>query len=319
MRTGGKILLGCVATPFVLLLLFALLFLVFRAMPLPESAPTQAAQEPSGSVTLQQLEAEGLAVGAPEAPPGKAVSVTIWLEEGTFHVKPAPEGEGFRVEGQYDKSMYDLKHEITRDRSGTASFSLSFRPRYSMLRRILSAGFLHMDDETNKITVYVPRGLPMELNLKSYKGETNLDLTGLSLAKMDLDLGMGEHNMVVNEPNPLEMSALKVNQSMGEMELHGLANLRAGDITIWGQMGELCLDLGESLLRDTKMYARMRMGEMSIGIPTDARVQASSSMFLGETEGNPNRAEGAHRLELDVSSSMGELTYHDSHQLSDPL
>jgi predicted membrane protein len=103
------------------------------------------------------------------------------------------------------------------------------------------------------------------------------------------------------------------------MDLAGLGNLRAADIAVWGQMGELSLDLGESLQRDTKMYARMRMGEMRIGIPTDARVQASSSMFLGETVGNPNRAEGAHLLDLDVSSSMGQLTYHLSQRGDEPL
>jgi hypothetical protein len=42
-------------------------------------------------------------------------------------------------------------------------------------------------------------------------------------------------------------------------------------------------------------------------------------MFLGESSGNPNRAEGKHHLDLEVSATMGALSYHDSRFIADPL
>jgi hypothetical protein len=318
MKIIWKIALGCIALPFVLMLVFGLLFLVFRAMPLPESAVTEASQEPEGSVTLEQLAAEGLQVGAP-VPGAQAVPVSLWLEEGNFTVKAAPEGTGFHVEGKYDKAMYLLTQNLERDRSGAVSFSLSFKPRYSMLRRILSMGSFHIDSDTNALTIYVPRGVPMNLKVLASKGQTRLDLSGLSLAGAALDLSMGEHNVSVTEANPIEMGEMKVNAGMGETDLTGLSNLRAGSITIWGKMGELSIDMGPALHRDTKLFARMKMGEMTIGLPPEAKVDAKSSVFLGETKGSPNRPEGARHLQLDASASMGELRYHDSHASAEPL
>lgn len=319
MKIIWKVALGCVALPFVLMLVFGLLFLVFRAMPLPESAPTEASSEQGGTVTLEQLAAEGLQVGAPVPVGSPAVPVSIWLEEGNFTVKPAPEGMGFRVEGAYDKAMYLLTQDLKRDSSGAVSYSLTFKPKYSMIRRLLSSGSVHVDDNTNSLTVYVPRGVPMDLKVLASKGQTHLELGGLALASMKLDLEMGEHNVSVTEPNPIEMGEMKVNAGMGETDLTGLSNLRAGSITIWGKMGEMSIDMGPPLHRDTKMFVRMRMGEMSIGLPPEAKVEAKSSVFLGETKGSPNRAEGARHLQLDAATTMGELRYHDSHASAEPL
>ncbi len=319
MRTGFKILLGCLATPVVLLLLFLVLHLAFRAVPLPEAAPGDASSEPSATVTLDQLVAEGLTSGKLTAPEGRAVPVSLILEEGNFTVKPSPPGEGFKVEGNYDKAMYKLEHSIERDASGAVSFRLSFVPRYSMFRRILSVGSFEIDDNTNVLTVYVPRDVPLDLTMQVSKGESHIDLGGLSIASAALELQMGEHSVTVEEPNPIEMSSLKVNQSMGEINLSGLGNLRAGNISIWGGMGELNVDMGEALHRDTKMFARMRMGEISIGLPTDARIEAHNMVFLGGSSGSPDRAEGTHRLDIEASATMGELSYHDSRFIADPL
>jgi hypothetical protein len=164
------------------------------------------------------------------------------------------------------------------------------------------------------MTVYVPRGLPMDLTLNVRKGESHIHLGGLSLASAALELQMGEHHVDVSEPNPIEMSELRINAAMGETEYEELSRLRAGSIVVWGRMGELRLGMGSSLTRDTKVFVRMRMGEMSVGLPPDTQIHATSRVFMADRSGNPDRAEGKHRMDLDAGATMGELSYHHSNE-----
>ena len=158
MRIGWKILLGCLAVPFVLVLFLLVLMLAFRAAPLPSSEGVAVNQEdPIGGITPEMLASEGLTIDRAAAV--RAVPVTINLEEGTFTIKPAPAGTSIRVEGNYDRGLYELTTELTRNDDGSPAYSISFLPKYSMLRRVLSHGFVHMEEGENAITIHIPRDL----------------------------------------------------------------------------------------------------------------------------------------------------------------
>jgi len=240
--------------------------------------------------------------------------VKVHLEEGAFTIRPAPAGTSISVEGDYDRAVYDLKTELTRDSDGNPSYSISFLPKYSMLRRILSQGVIEIDDATNHLTIHIPRDLPIDLDMKISKAESRLFLGGLALTNARLDLSMGEHRIVADEPNPLEMGTLDLDVGMGEVRMEGIGLLRPGTINLAGGMGEVRLDLGREISRDTTVTARMRMGEMSIGLPRRARVDARSTVWLGEASGSARDARydddpDLPTLTIRGSVTMGELKY----------
>ena len=318
MRTGAKVFLGCLAAPFVLVLLLGILALVYRAMPMePAERASANLEQPldNPGVTEAQLSAEGLAADS-GVPAGQPLAVSLWMEEGSFTIKPAPPGTGIRIEGDYDKGAYDLHQELVHDGSGAPVYKLSFKPRYSMLRRLLGQGF-KIDETENRLTVHLPRGLPMDLRANLRKGQSHMELGGLALTSAVIDLAMGEHEVSVGEPNPLEMSSLELNVGMGEMTLKDLGNLRASSLIVWGKMGEVEVDMGSHLARDTKLVTRMRMGEMTLGLPTEARVTTRTSVFLGEATGaqqgkddEPRVAESGFELQVQAGVTMGELRIH---------
>jgi len=314
MRTGVKILLGCLATPFVIVAILLVLALAFRAAPLPESETVAADLEQMvPGVTSEQLAAEGLTVDD-AVPAGDPMPVSIVLEEGSFRIEPGPPGSPIRIEGDYDHAMYELTQEVTRDSSGRPSYSLSFLPRYSMMRRLLSQGIVEVDENTNRLTLYLPQGVPMALKMQVRKGKSEMQLGGLALQSATFDLEMGEHRVHVDRPNPIEMENLQVNSGMGEVRLDGLGNLRSGSIVFFGKMGEVHLDMGRELLRDTTLFTRMRMGEMRVRLPREARSTGSATAFLGEVNGSPNyggdeAAEGLHTIDVRGSITIGQLDY----------
>lgn len=313
MKTFMKFLAGCIAIPILLVVILLVAALVARMAGAPEHrAETANLEQHLEPVTIGQLQAEGLTPGA--APMGKPISVQILMEEGNFTIKPGPPGSSIRVEGDYDSGLYELKQELERDADGGPRYKLSFRPRYSLFRRLVTEGGMRIDEDDNRMTVHLPRDLPIALEGTFRKGKSSIELGGLAIEQARLRLEMGEHHVTVEEPNPIEMSSLELNAGMGEVELANLGNLRAASLTIFGKMGEMRVGLGERISRDTKLYTRMRMGEMTVSLPSDARVKARTSVFLGESTGNPNDpdsvAAGRFGLDVDASVSFGEMRFH---------
>lgn len=313
MRIGWKILVGCLAVPLVLGLFLLVLMLAFRASPLPSSEDVVVNQtDPIGGITPEMLTAEGLTIERAAA--ARAVPVTINLEEGTFAIKPAPAGTSIRVEGNYDRGLYELTMELTRNDDGSPAYTISFLPKYTMLRRVLSHGFVHIEEGENAITIHIPRDLLIDLNARVAKGQSQLHLGGLALHNAELSLRMGEHNVFADEPNPVEMDKLVMNSGMGEINLHNLGLLRAGTIEFAGGMGEVNLDLGADVARDTTLNTRMRMGEMNVGLPLRARVDEKTTVWFGESRGGAHDGEtvedpNAPLLTVRGSITMGEIGY----------
>lgn len=312
MSTGRKILIGCLAAPFVLVLFLLVLVLAFRAAPLPPSENAAVEQgDPIGGMTPEMLAAEGLTIE--RAGGAVAVPVTIHLEEGNFTIKPAAAGTAIRVEGNYDRGMYELTTELVQSDDGPA-YRISFLPKYTMLRRLLSQGFVHIEEAQNALTIHIPRDLPIDLNARVAKGTSRLHLGGLALRNADLTLRMGEHHVLAEEPNPVSMDSLVVKSGMGEIGLLGLGLLRARAIDVAGGMGEITVDLGEAIAHDTTLDARMRMGEMRIGLPRRARLDAKTVVWFGESHGGEHEGEqtedpDAPLLTLRGSITMGEFGY----------
>jgi len=311
MKTFLKIALGCLIVPIVLGIVLVIVGLAMRQAGAPQHRDETAnLDQPLPGVTAGQLASEGLQTGD-AMPAGAAVPVEMRLEEGNFTILPASAGSSIRVEGDYDAGAYELKQEMRKDSSGNPSYFLSFRSRYSMFRRLMTEGGVHVDKDDNKITIFLPRGIPLALNVQISKGASSLRLGGLALRSAKLDLSMGEHAVLVDEPNPLEMDRLEMRFAMGESRVENVGNFRAGDIEIWGKMGEVNIDLGQKIERDTKLVTRMRFGEMQLRVPHDARVKGRTSVFLGGTKGKLSNDEGTgFLLDVDSSASFGEVKYH---------
>lgn len=310
-RTALKFFQGCLVVLGVLLVSIVMMVVTFQIAGPPEhEARVADLEQPIRPLTQGQLRAEGLAAEAGfEGHP--AVAVNILMEEGEFFIKPGPPNSTIRVEGDYDAGTHDLKQEFTEDGDGNPVYNLRFRPRYSMLSRLLREGIVHMETNANRLTVYLPQEMPMTLDARISKAESEFDLSGLALEKARFDLSMGEHRVVSADFNPIEMTSLDLRASMGEFDLQGIGNLRAESITIWGKMGELDIDMGREIRRDTSLFTRMRMGELTVGLPAGADLNIRSSVFLGDHSGGPPQGEtgGEYRMDIDVGLTMGELRY----------
>ncbi len=332
MHRAGKFALGCLLAPIGLGVLALVLFGLFRAAGVPEAHMGNERLEQSLPRAEHQGEASALQTrsndsGRPRTDLEKAlpldvsapVRVVLRLEEGSFEIRGDETVDGIEVDADYDQATY----ELTQDWSvvdGLPTYSLRFRSKISWLRRMARKGGFTDDDLTkNRLEIRLPQGTPMQLELDITRSETEVDLSGLALTGLVTKTRMGEYLIETRELNPVILQSWVADVGMGEVELRGIARLRARRIDLTGGMGEVRVDFGESLHEDADVRVRMRMGEMRVMVPDDVLWDAGSraKASLGEVHDLTRRdsavidPETAHRLHLDARITMGELTLEE--------
>ncbi len=320
MNRAGKIALGCLLFPVVLLVIMLIFAMSARmaGVPEPELVSTNLEQ----GLEVPQVEARGsqaethleLRPGQEREIPafhGEYVRVRLELEEAEIEIIPGPADKGIQVVADYDEAIYELDQEYGMDKDGHPTYLLRLKPRIHWLRRLLASGGENFEEEENYVRVRLPVDTPMELSLKLSKCEAEVDLTDVALVNLWGKLDMGEFNLEVDAQNPIDMGSLSLECKMGEFQLHGLARLAPSEMMIVGSMGELRIDLGGPLLRDTSLVTKMSMGELHLRLPDNAFWDGSATAWAGEVTGDSDNPEVSDpeglKLHYKARVSFGEL------------
>ncbi|HEX9640127.1 MAG TPA: hypothetical protein VGB13_02305 [Candidatus Krumholzibacteria bacterium] len=320
MHKAAKVALGCLLAPVGLLVLSVIFFAGLHMAGVPDADQTSTSLEqalPAAETQLVRSDGpvdDSLGVAAGELSQEKIVLVDLDLSEGAFTIIPGPAAEGIRVEADYDQGSYKLEQKYDFE-GGRPRYRLRFGSTISFWRRIADDGSITDEElEKNQITVQLPRDTPMNLTLKMGIAQADIELDGLALNELIADFKMGEFNVSTKELNPIAMQRVELCGRMGEMSFEGVSYLRAATVLSSCAMGEVLLDLGGPLTRDTEIIAKMRMGEMRLNLPAAARWDSESRFSAqwgeinGAREGIENAAEDAALLSVDAAVFMGEMT-----------
>jgi hypothetical protein len=281
-----------------------------RSEPGDEAVPGEAEETDAA-----EAEAPGeLPLAAALLVEGPPLRVRISLEEGEFRIRRGGVGGVVRVEGTYDSAVYELSQEYEPDEVEGGLLTVKLRRNISAVRSLLTA--LRDDSPENHLVVELPAGLPLDLSLNLSKGEHEVDLTGLAVVRLDVDARMGEFEMLVGQPNPVEMVEAVVVAKMGEFELRGLGDANLRHLSYTGSMGDHVIDFGGAARVDTSAEVSISMGSGRVRVPGDRDFEIERrSSFLAELSTyragprggpeDPPPQEGL--LTLDLSVRMGEL------------
>jgi hypothetical protein len=235
--------------------------------------------------------------------------LTINLEDGNFTVRPGPPGAQVHVEGTYAQGLYELVED--RDDTGGRT-TIRFRSKAPAWARLLS-GVSTNSGTRPELTVVIPTGVPIDLSLRVGQGESRIDLGGLTLTDLGLEVAMGNHQIDFKEPVVRGLRRARLNASMGNVSIDHLGNARAERIDAAGSMGNLSVDLGGDWQKDTEtdLSFRHSMGELTLNVPTQVRLTADVSSSQGKTDNRSADARetqdpAAPRLRVRVSTSMGD-------------
>ena len=273
--------------------------------------------------TTPTLVARTIAIQAPPAeapPPGtkpaalaanEPMQLQVELQEGTFDIKPGEPNGSVQVEGRFSEALYELT-ERTDTENGRPRTTIRFRSKAPMWARML-AGIGNDDNNRPKLTLLIPSAVQIDLSLNVSMGESRIDLGGLTLSDLGLDLSMGNHEVDFRQPVVDGMTRFRLNARMGNVRVENLGNARAKSVDASGSMGNLTADLGGEWKpgSEAEMSFTQSMGEVRVNVPTKVRLQADVRDAEGKTrnvepDGDEAKDPKAPVIRVRVSSSMGE-------------
>lgn len=272
---------------------------------LPPSAPVpewpQGGIEGAGTVDLPLS-------GRPayEFPSGGVGTLELDLSMGEFVIIPSGEITAIEVDAEYDTRRFRLEETFDEGVDGAWKYKVRFTGSRGLF------GMFGANGGENHIEIRVPKGKPMRLVGSVKMGKSVIDLGGLALQEVDLDSGMGEHDLEFSEPTPVAMDSFRWQSSMGQSTLHDLGNASPARVDVSHRMGELRVDLDGAWSNDSEIDVSCGMGQCSVRVPDDVFIDAGTSVTMGERRVRlPDQdlvPAGAPTLHIDASGSMGEVS-----------
>ncbi len=239
----------------------------------------------------------------------RAGRIVLDLSVGNFVVRPGPAGEPIRVEADYDTASFDLSEEYTTTDDGTWTYEVSFGARRGFLGMLFGGG---VQDGDNRIELIIPRGHPMDIVGKIGIGESDVDLGGLWIRDVDLELGTGDHFVEFRDPLPFPMADFAIDASIGEVEVRNLGAGSPRSVTVEHGIGELLVDLQGSWRQDADVDVKCGIGACRLWLPDSAHIDVrKASVGLGESrverQDSEDLPEDAPTLHLEMRGSIGEV------------
>jgi hypothetical protein len=234
--------------------------------------------------------------------PGRVV---LDLSDAEFHIEPGRAGEPVHVEATFDENSFSLDEASEGAEGGPWTYRVGFRRTrpsswwLDALQQAFSRG-------RPSVRVFLPPDVPIALEAGIQRGGAIVELGGLHLTSVDLDVSMGGLELSVGEPTrePIERFAAKL--SMGGGEFRSLGNASPRQLGIEYSMGGMMLDLRGGWRTDSEITLRGSMGGAQVELPRDVRVEGVPD----RTFPPPDNAEvPVPTLRFTTSSQMGEVEF----------
>jgi hypothetical protein len=200
------------------------------------------------------------AAALPIATAGRPGRIVLDVAMAELAIVPVAAGEPVRLHASYDRARFELIERLDEVASGW-SYELTFQARG--VQRFWDSG----TRRPAKLRLEVPRGTPIELEGELGLGDYQIELGGLSLANVDLELGVGQHSVAFSEPTAAPLRLLRLHSGMGELTVIGAGNASPEQISVEQGMGELELDLRGAWKADGLVDIQIGMGECRVLLP----------------------------------------------------
>jgi hypothetical protein len=186
-----------------------------------------------------------------------------------FNVFPLRPGEEMRVEATYDKNSFELTESLEQVEGEGWTYRVRFASSGSnmmaLLKRLLGG-------TSPKVRVYLPTDVPIHLDLKLSEGGGTLDLAGMWLTELDVQMDKSGFDLSVDEPLRHPAERISLQGAMGGMNISRLGNASPRRLDVGLEMGGLSLDLRGQWLTDSDISISTSMGGTAVQLPRDVTI-----------------------------------------------
>jgi len=189
----------------------------------------------------------------------KSTRLVLTFGAGELNIVPGAES---LVSGLATYNVADFRPEITSS-DGTVnvtqgSYTLNKLPNFS---KVLNTWDLKLGST------------PIDLEISAGAYHANLELGNLSLSNLTVKDGAADVKLNFSEPNLTEMNLLHYETGASQVALKGLANANFSILKFTGGAGNYSLDFSGDLQHDATASINTGLGNLTIIIPDDLKVQ----------------------------------------------
>lgn len=239
-------------------------------------------------------------------PPGPGV-VELHVRMAEIDVSPGPPGSPLQLDADWNAGVFRLEEGLEQEGGGWR-YRLDFGGRgLAFLRH-------HDHHDPNRLRLRIPVDHPLSIEGKLSMGESDVDLGGLALDRVALELKAGEHRLSFHEPTPQPLSLLRLDGSMGEITVINAGNASPRRIEVKHGMGELLLDLTGKWRADGEVDIHFSMGDSRVDLPRQdeaAAIVEKARVSLGDRGvfDTPiaELPTGVPKVRIRATGGMGEL------------
>jgi hypothetical protein len=231
--------------------------------------------------------------------------VVLRLRSGEFRVRPADPGEPLRVDARYDERSHELRETYEPAGDDGWVYRLDFEGKGSWWLTMLKAA---VGGTGARVDVYLPRDVPLDLEIDGAQGGVTIDLGGLWLTRGAVEMSQGGIALEVSEPLREPMESFAVSGSMGGGAVVGLGNLSPRRLDLEWKMGGVEFDLRGEWVTDSEISIETRQGGAAVRLPRGVNLVGIDQPFvrLQEPEELPRPT-----LTFSVSAEQGELEFYE--------
>ena len=183
-------------------------------------------------------------------------------------------------------------------------------------------------DETDEDLADIPSidlelapDIPMDLELLFIGGEAEVDLTGMPVERLSLNIGASDTELRISSVNSQRIDSARINVGVADFEAHGLGNLNAGHVSVKAGLGLVTLGLEGEWPEDARLSINMGLGGLRIFVPESlgvrvrhegsflASIDADGFAKRGDTYTSHNWDRAGRRVEVDLSATLGSVEF----------
>jgi len=225
----------------------------------------------------------------------------------------------FGLRGTTSPLLYHMQLRYDAERSQPRHTYDSDKRRLEIGVQKSDVRFTGRKEGESKLQVELARSAPFDLSLNLGAVEADLDLTGLRLTRLRLEVGASEARLRFDSLNATHMQNLEVSLGAASFRASRLANANAPTIRVEAGVGNVELDMGGQWTSDIDLRVEVALGVVTIHVPPEVGIRARVEKVIAsfDHEGlvqrgsewvSANYDSAPRKLRISAKTTLGKLT-----------
>ncbi len=223
----------------------------------------------------------------------KRLVINADLAAGVFRVISKDIEEAAIVKAEYDSRKIDAEvHYEEKGSTGYLELVSDNKRNYSI------------DTDDNSWDITLSRNYPTELSLDIGACEIEMELGGLKLSELNIDVGAASGTISFSKKNPIRLREIDIDAGACSLELISLGNANFDEFNFDGGVGSFEIDLRGKYNGISRVDLEIGLGSVEIILPKNVpvRIEVDGSNWLSSIDFHN---EDLYEIEDDIYESPG--------------